>query len=106
MLHNNFLLVIFILPLMDSSWWQIFVIAPVMRLAVTSVTGRSLCRGDVYFRILCTVHGSKHHLCTVNRVTDVATKPSVRECNWATLFLGGINTGTWLPRFGESQMRQ
>jgi hypothetical protein len=25
--------------------------------------------------------------------------------NWATLFLGGINTGTWSSRVGESQMR-
>jgi hypothetical protein len=26
--------------------------------------------------------------------------------NWATLFLGDINTGTWPSRLGESQMRQ
>jgi hypothetical protein len=26
--------------------------------------------------------------------------------NWATLFLGDINTGTWPSRLGVSQMRQ
>jgi hypothetical protein len=26
--------------------------------------------------------------------------------NWASLFLGDINTGTWPSRLGESQMRQ
>jgi hypothetical protein len=34
------------------------------------------------------------------------TKPSTRGYNWATLFLGDINTGTWPSRLGESQMRQ
>jgi hypothetical protein len=29
-------------------------------------------------------------------------KPSARGYNWATLFLGDINTGTWLSRLGES----
>jgi hypothetical protein len=32
--------------------------------------------------------------------------PSARGYNWATLFLGDINTGTWPSRLGESQMRQ
>jgi hypothetical protein len=31
---------------------------------------------------------------------------SARGYNWATLFLGDINTGTWPSRLGESQMRQ
>jgi hypothetical protein len=31
-------------------------------------------------------------------------EPSAREYNWATLFLGDINTGTWPSRLGESQM--
>jgi hypothetical protein len=30
-------------------------------------------------------------------------EPSARRYIWATLFLGGINTGTWPSRFGESQ---
>jgi exonuclease III len=34
------------------------------------------------------------------------SKPSARGYNWATLFLGDINTGTWSSRLGESQMRQ
>jgi hypothetical protein len=33
-------------------------------------------------------------------------KPSARGYNWATLFPGDINTGTWPSRLGESQMRQ
>jgi hypothetical protein len=33
-------------------------------------------------------------------------EPSARGYNWATLFLGDINTGTWPSRLGESQMRQ
>jgi hypothetical protein len=28
------------------------------------------------------------------------------DTNWATLFLGDINMGTWPSRLGESQMRQ
>jgi hypothetical protein len=32
--------------------------------------------------------------------------PSAQGCNWATLFLGDINTRTWPSRLGESQMRQ
>jgi hypothetical protein len=37
-----------------------------------------------------------------------ATKkePSTRGYNWATLFLGDINTGTWPSRLGESQLRR
>jgi hypothetical protein len=31
---------------------------------------------------------------------------SARGYNWATLFPGDINTGTWLSRLGQSQMRQ
>jgi hypothetical protein len=45
---------------------------------------------DVYFAPLC----------------NTVFKPSARGYNWATLFLGDINTGTWPSRFGESQMRQ
>jgi hypothetical protein len=30
-------------------------------------------------------------------------EPSARVYNWATLFLGDINTGTWPSRLGESQ---
>jgi hypothetical protein len=37
---------------------------------------------------------------TTNRVL------SARGYNWDTLFLGDINTGTWLIRLGESQIRQ
>jgi hypothetical protein len=33
-------------------------------------------------------------------------QPSALGYNWATLFLGDINTGTWLSRLWESQMRQ
>jgi hypothetical protein len=33
-------------------------------------------------------------------------KPIPRGYNWATLFLGDINTGTWPSRLGESQMRE
>jgi hypothetical protein len=33
-------------------------------------------------------------------------EPSARGYNWITLFLGDINTGTWLSRLEESQMRQ
>jgi hypothetical protein len=33
-------------------------------------------------------------------------KPSAQGHNWATLFLGDINTGTWPSRLGESQMRR
>jgi hypothetical protein len=33
-------------------------------------------------------------------------EPSARGHNWATLFLGDINTGTWPSKLGESQMRQ
>jgi hypothetical protein len=29
-----------------------------------------------------------------------------RGYNWATMFVGDINTGTWPSRFWESQMRQ
>jgi hypothetical protein len=32
--------------------------------------------------------------------------PIARGYNWATLFLGDINTGTWPSRLGESRMRQ
>jgi hypothetical protein len=33
-------------------------------------------------------------------------EPSARGYNWANLFLGDTNTGTWPSRLGESQMRQ
>jgi hypothetical protein len=33
-------------------------------------------------------------------------EPSALGNNWATLFLGDINTGTWPSWFGESEMRQ
>jgi hypothetical protein len=33
------------------------------------------------------------------------SQPSARGYNWATLFLGDINTGTWPFRLGESQIR-
>jgi hypothetical protein len=40
------------------------------------------------------------------QVSMAATlQPSAREYNWATLFLGNINTGTWPSRLGESRMR-
>jgi hypothetical protein len=32
--------------------------------------------------------------------------PMLGAYNWATLFQGDINTGTWHSRLGESQMRQ
>jgi hypothetical protein len=37
-----------------------------------------------------------------------ATKrePRAWGYNWATLFLGDINTGIWNSRLGESRMRQ
>jgi hypothetical protein len=31
----------------------------------------------------------------------VLSKPSAQGYNWATLFLGSINTGTWPSRFGK-----
>jgi hypothetical protein len=31
---------------------------------------------------------------------------AVYASNWATLFLGDINKGTWPSRLGESQMRE
>jgi hypothetical protein len=31
---------------------------------------------------------------------------SAQGYNWATLFMGDINTGTWPSRLGESQKRQ
>jgi hypothetical protein len=37
---------------------------------------------------------------------QVRSPPSARGYNWATLFLGDINTRTWPSRLGESQMRQ
>jgi hypothetical protein len=33
-------------------------------------------------------------------------EPSARGYNWATLFLGDINTGTWPSRLGESRMKE
>jgi hypothetical protein len=38
--------------------------------------------------------------------STVWVDPNVHGCNWATLFLGDINTGTWPSKLGESQMRQ
>jgi hypothetical protein len=47
---------------------------------------------------------------TVSRKVTVTvwwvSQPSARGYNWATLFPGDINTGTWPSRLGESQMRQ
>jgi hypothetical protein len=40
------------------------------------------------------------------RHDPIEDKLSARGYNWATLFLGDINTGTWASRLGESQMRQ
>jgi hypothetical protein len=34
----------------------------------------------------------------------ICWKPSAWGCNWATLFLGEINTGTWPSMLGESQI--
>jgi hypothetical protein len=48
---------------------------------------------------------SASHNSSVVVCTHVS-KPSARGYNWATLFLGDINTGTWPFRSGESQMRQ
>jgi hypothetical protein len=36
----------------------------------------------------------------------IQDKSSAWGYNWATLFLGNLNTGTWPSRLGESQMRQ
>jgi hypothetical protein len=33
-------------------------------------------------------------------------EPRAQWYNWAKLFLGDINTGTWPSRLGESEMRQ
>jgi hypothetical protein len=44
------------------------------------------------------------HLQEIKKATK--REHSVRGYNWATLFLGDINTGTWPSRLGESQMRQ
>jgi hypothetical protein len=41
---------------------------------------------------------------TVDPATE--REPSAQGYNWATLFLGDINTGTWPSRLGESQTRQ
>jgi hypothetical protein len=35
---------------------------------------------------------------------DQLTKPRAWGYNWATLFLGEINTGTWPSNLGESQI--
>jgi hypothetical protein len=38
--------------------------------------------------------------------TLITMEEHFREYNWATLFLGDINSGTWPSRLKESQMRQ
>jgi hypothetical protein len=48
---------------------------------------------------------SRAALTLVDAIT-VNAEPSARGYNWATLFLGDINTGNWPSRLGESQMRQ
>jgi hypothetical protein len=45
------------------------------------------------------------HSSTQTRVEAAKREPSARGYNWATLFLGDTNTGTWPSRLGESQMR-
>jgi hypothetical protein len=42
--------------------------------------------------------------CDLYEVTK--REPSARGYNWATLFLGDINMGTWPSKLGESQMGQ
>jgi hypothetical protein len=37
---------------------------------------------------------------------SLGLEPSARGYNWATVFLGDINTGTWPSRLGKSQMSQ
>jgi hypothetical protein len=46
------------------------------------------------------------HRCPASRKRRQKGELSARWYNWATLFLGDINTGTWLSRLRESQMRQ
>jgi hypothetical protein len=41
---------------------------------------------------------------TVGRMEG--SERSARGCNWVTLFLGDIITGTWPSRMGKFQMRQ
>jgi hypothetical protein len=41
-----------------------------------------------------------------NAMYLVLSEPSAWGYNWATLFLGDINTGAWPSRLGESQQRQ
>jgi hypothetical protein len=57
---------------------------------------------------LCNVFPARYELhFYIFNIEEVSTfKPSVRGYNWATLFLGDINTGTWPSRLGESQRRQ
>jgi hypothetical protein len=45
------------------------------------------------------------HRCPASRQRR-QREPSARGYNWATLFLGDINTGTWSSRLEESQMRE
>jgi hypothetical protein len=56
--------------------------------------------GDSVFHIFCIQFQYKFKP-NINK-----REPSARGYNWATLFLGDINTGTWPSRLGESQMRQ
>jgi hypothetical protein len=43
----------------------------------------------------------------INAIGDLSNdERTAQGYNWATLFLGDINTGIWPSRLGESQMRQ
>jgi hypothetical protein len=46
------------------------------------------------------------HRSPASRKMRPKKEPSARGYNWATLFLGDINTGTWPSRLGKSQMRK
>jgi hypothetical protein len=43
---------------------------------------------------------------TLRVVRGDEREPNAWEYNWATLFLGDINTATWPSRLGESQVRR
>jgi hypothetical protein len=76
---------------------QRFILCPTEHYIVNSIeTHGTRCEGGLEY-----LHRSP---CESQEATK--REPSARGYNWATLFLGDINTGTWHSRLVVSQMRQ
>jgi hypothetical protein len=50
--------------------------------------------------------GENNSIGALRVVRDDRKETTAQVCNWTTLFLWDINTGTWPSRLEEAQMRQ